>query len=276
MFCSSVFAQQDQQPGDEDKGWPCGKKIDPSYIEVAEGSGGQVLMLDPSESSKSMVLLEAQLKGIEETVFRAGGQMSGVREYEFPVDSTIEVITFSVFVQCIESIAILLPDRSEFKPGQGGPEDHVFRSGRVFTLERPVPGNWKVRVSGKGFHSVLVFGKTDLALIEFDFVKPGGRPGHEGYFPTHEIPVPNAQQMVSLELSGTREAQVKLVSSSGKEIRQIQISESIPSDDSIQLYGVIEVPAEPFRILVEGTDTRGFRWQRFDPRLWSAKSEKQP
>src|SRR5438477_965362 len=49
--------------------------IDPAYIETAARSGGQILMLDPSEAAKSMALVESTLQGNEETILRTSGEL---------------------------------------------------------------------------------------------------------------------------------------------------------------------------------------------------------
>ena len=50
------------------RGWPCDRKIDPTYIQVTEATGGQVPMFDPSEARGSLTLIESQLHANEETV----------------------------------------------------------------------------------------------------------------------------------------------------------------------------------------------------------------
>ena len=37
--------------------WPCGGRVDPSYFHLAEGTGGQLLLLAPSEIADSATWL---------------------------------------------------------------------------------------------------------------------------------------------------------------------------------------------------------------------------
>lgn len=268
-FSICLFAQDDQLPGPDTENWSCGRKIDPSYITITEGSGGQLLLLDPSETSKSTVLMEAQLKGIEETIFRIGGKISGTKEYVVPVDSTVEKLTFSVFVQCIDKIHILFPDGSELAPHQGGPEDFVFHAGRVVTIPSPVTGDWKIRVSGQGFHSVQAIAKTSIGLDDFDFVQPGGRPGHEGLFPMEGMPVSGTRQQVRLALSGEiRDVDVSLISSTGEFLQKVEIEPVSDPETDPELLGTIRVPKQTFRVVVRGKDIKGNPIQRVDPPLY--------
>ena len=71
---ATTLVAQDQQPRSR-PGWPCVGKPDPSYFTVAEGSGGQVFLFDPSEVGESSALMIGAMKH-EETVYRAAGTLA--------------------------------------------------------------------------------------------------------------------------------------------------------------------------------------------------------
>jgi hypothetical protein len=67
-----------QQQTNSRANWPCGARIDPSYFHGAEGTGGQLLLLAPSEIATSADLPIA-FDRHPETVFRLGGTIQSRR-----------------------------------------------------------------------------------------------------------------------------------------------------------------------------------------------------
>ena len=58
-----------QQTSNPRSGWPCGARLDMSYFQVAEGTGGHLLLLAPEEIGDSATLLTA-VGSHPETIFR--------------------------------------------------------------------------------------------------------------------------------------------------------------------------------------------------------------
>ena len=101
------LSAQNQAPSTQ-PGWPCvaGRAIDPAYVQTAEATGGQVFLFDRTEAARSMVLVQHSHKH-DETIFRSTGTlMTGSREFNFPVDSTVESLMLSVTLQCLQSITV--------------------------------------------------------------------------------------------------------------------------------------------------------------------------
>ena len=86
-------------------GWPCvpGRAVDPSYLEVSESTGGQLFLFQRSEIARTSVVVNASHTH-PATVVRALGNLNGTRDFEFPVDSSIESLLFLVSLQCRETI----------------------------------------------------------------------------------------------------------------------------------------------------------------------------
>ena len=84
-------SQQSSRPG-----WPCAGKVDPAYVQIAEGTGGKVLLFHPTEL-EGAALDERASREHDETVFRAAGQLAG-ESYKLivPIDATIETCTAAV------------------------------------------------------------------------------------------------------------------------------------------------------------------------------------
>ena len=259
LVCAATAAAgQDQQPRSR-PGWPCVGKPDPSYFTVAEGSGGQVFLFDPSEIGESSVLMIGAMKH-EETVFRAAGTLAeGVHEFSIPVDSTIESALFSISLQCLQVVEIVRPSGDELRENDPGVDYHQFQAGRMVTVPRPTPGAWTVRVAGKGMFFLVLQAKTELSLDRVSFVEPGGRPGHEGLFPIKGSPKRGVRQQLEVEMSGSlQNPAFRFVSSSADTIQDLSLQRQPGSGDDLDFLGEVTPRARQFRLAVTGTDARGF------------------
>ena len=264
---SGPAAQQEQKPR-SNPAWPCipGRAIDPNYITVAEGSGGQVFLFDPSEIARSHVLMTGRMQH-EETIFRSSGNLtSAARSFEFPVDSAVESLLISVSLQCRQSISVSNPAGQEVIGSGAATDDHEFKSGRILKFTPAAPGNWRVRIAGQGMYFVVAEAKSTLALDEVRFVEQRGRPGHEGWFPVNRPPRLNVEQMLELALSGpVRDANFFLVSSSAERIQDLDLPAA--SEDGNYL-GPVTPRAKSFRIVVQGRDENDWPFQRMHPALF--------
>jgi von Willebrand factor A domain-containing protein 7 len=268
----TALAAQDQQPRSR-PGWPCVGKPDPSYFTVAEGSGGQVFLFDPSEVGDSSVVMIAAMKH-EETVFRAAGTLAeGVHEFSIPVDSTIESAMFSVSLQCLQVVEIVRPSGDELRANDPGVEYHQFQAGRVVTLAKPTPGGWTVRVAGKGMFFLVLQAKTDLSLDRVSFVEPGGRPGHEGLFPIKGSPKRGVAQQLEVELSGVVQGpRFRFISSAAETIQDLTLEPQGGAGEDRSFLGEVTPRARQFRLAVSGVDARGFAFQRVHAPLFTAEA----
>ncbi len=269
---SSILVAQDQQPRSR-PGWPCVGKPDPSYFTVAEGSGGQVFLFDPSEVGESSALMIGAMKH-EETVYRAAGTLAeGVHEFSIPVDSAIESAMFSVSLQCLQVVEIVRPSGDELRANDPGVEDHQFQAGRIVTLPNPTPGAWTVRVAGKGMFFLVLQAKSELTLDRVAFVEPGGRPGHEGLFPIKGAPRRGVAQKLEVEMSGAfRNPRFRFVTSAAELIQELPLEAQEGSSGEQSFLGDVTPSARQFRLAVSGQDGRGFPFQRVHAPLFTAEA----
>ena len=269
---ATTLVAQDQQPRSR-PGWPCVGKPDPSYFTVAEGSGGQVFLFDPSEVSESSALMIGAMKH-EETVYRAAGTLAeGVHEFSIPVDSAIESAMFSVSLQCLQVVEIVRPSGDELRANDPGVEYHQFQAGRIVTLPKPTPGAWTVRVAGKGMFFLVLQAKSELTLDRVAFVEPGGRPGHEGLFPIKGAPRRGVAQKMEVEMSGAfRNPRFRFVSSAAELIQELPLEAQEDSGGEHAFLGDVTPRARQFRLAVSGEDGRGFPFQRVHAPLFTAEA----
>src|SRR4051812_3018955 len=79
--------QQAQRPRNA---WPCGGRLDPSYFQIAEGSGGHLLLLAPDEIADSAPVLLA-MSSHPQTIFRLAGSITpGLHDFAIPIDSSVD------------------------------------------------------------------------------------------------------------------------------------------------------------------------------------------
>ena len=267
-----LVAAQGQQPRSR-PGWPCVGKPDPSYFTVAEGSGGQVFLFDPSEVGESSALMIGAMKH-EETVYRAAGTLAeGVHEFSIPVDSAIESAMFSVSLQCLQVVEIVRPSGDELRANDPGVEYHQFQAGRIVTLPHPTPGAWTVRVAGKGMFFLVMQAKSELTLDRVAFVEAGGRPGHEGLFPIKGGPRRGVAQKLEVEMSGTfRNPRFRFMSSAAELIQELPLEAQGGSSGEQSFFGDVTPRAGQFRLAVSGEDARGFPFQRVHAPLFTAEA----
>jgi hypothetical protein len=258
-----ALAQVDEQSRRTPPSWPCvaGRAVDPTYVNIAEATGGQVFLFDPSEVAKSAALIIAR-QGHEETLFRAMGQLDGgVRDFVFPVDSSVESMVISVSIQCRQSVGVYRPNGAELSSYGAGVEDHEFRAGRILKLPFPDPGEWRIRVAGRGIFFAVANAKSDISLDRVEFVELGGRPGHEGYFPTKKPPRLGVAQMLEVSMSGPATGvNFRVVSSGGDTLQRFALERS---SEALDFLGAFVPAFSSFRIVAEGFDEKGLPFQRF-------------
>jgi len=270
-LAAASTSAQDQQPRSQ-PGWPCVGRPDPSYFKIAEATGGQVFLFDKSEIGSSAIVAIAAGK-YEETVFRAAGSLAaGRHEFSFPIDSTIEAMMVSVSLQCLESVDIVRPSGQLLESMSTAAEIHAFRAGRVATLPHPEHGRWRVRVAGHGMFFLVAQAKSDLSLDRVEFVREGGRPGHEGLFAIHEPPRAGVPQLLAMELAGTMSGvRARVVTSAFDDAGAIVLRESPGATNGREFVASVVPPAAAFRVVVSGLDPLGLPFQRvyaplFEPR----------
>jgi hypothetical protein len=256
----AAYAQQQQgRPG-----WPCAGKVDPAYLDIAEASGGSVLMFHPSELGGMAAEVIASQRH-EDTILRVGAQVrEGVYEYDVPVDSMVESIYFQVSLQCLQVATIVTPSGEPLNTAAPGVEYHHFESIRLFMVQKPTPGLWKITVGGRGLLLLNVRARTTLTLGSVAFAR-GERPLGDG--------TPLGQTLrAKVRVSGAAREQVfYFVSPTGEPIRAFELRPEELSDDDRTYSGEVTTPDADFRVAVAGHDGNGFRFQRVDPRLFMAR-----
>lgn len=164
FLCFVTLGAQDGQRKAQ-PGWPCvaGRAVDPSYLQLSESTGGQLFLFQKGEMEHAGIVWSASMTH-PGTLFRAVGQLSGEKVFEFPVDSTVESLLLMASVQCRQAVSLYDPSGPEARPTKDVP----LQAGRIVRIDQPSFGVWKLKLSGQGLFvfSVLVKSKVTISVAE--------------------------------------------------------------------------------------------------------------
>lgn len=233
---------------------PCSNafKIDPSRLKEAEESG--LPMLDPQEIAKAGPLNEHSKANDSSILLISGELKQGKREFAVPVDSTVQFLSFSVFIQCVSSITILDPAGTQVSAGPQT-EEGKFHSGRLVNVTDPQAGLWRIRIEGSGVYSISAGGRSSIRFTKAEFV--GSSDG--------ALPKAGVTQKWRATLQGDfSTVQFVVMTSDG----MTSVFKTEHTENPQEFVGDVSAPSLPFRIIAEGTDTNGQIFRRFFPLLF--------
>jgi hypothetical protein len=234
--------------------------IDPSYNREANESGGQLFFLLSSEAGSITELADFIVRSNAVNLLVIDDTFAGTsRTYTVPVDSTITRVTFSI--SGTTSVAVIRPTGSVVQDLDPGVTVLSLSDGKIYSITSPVIGEWSVSVNGTGDVSVEVSGESSLDLSSCEFVEPGGRPGHEGFFPIDGLPLAGQEGTVDAVMSGDfNTAQFSLRSETGAVLQTFPLS--LVPETTDEFFGQITPPTSSFRVYVTGQDITGANYQR--------------
>jgi von Willebrand factor A domain-containing protein 7 len=253
----------------------CGP-VDPTYIHLANETGGQPFFLNPSEVTKAFHYVRESSGGHDETLLWAAGTFvpGPAQEYAVPIDSTVRRVTFSLSVDTSGSDFVVAdPAGAAIAAADSRTEITVLNCGRIITIDAPAHGIWHVRAAGVGRFWMTTHARSDLSFVSADFMRAGGRPGHEGFFRIHGQPLAGAPATLRTVVSRehVRSAAFDLVSMHGDVLGEIRRKPD-PSDDGDEYLSIVELPSRPFRVRATGLDDAGRRFQRVFHTLFHAET----
>ena len=238
----------------------CGP-ADASYLTTATETGGLPFFLSPEEVAISSHIMSAGMQS--ELVLWATGR--GERQVTVPVDASIKRVTFSAsFDGRGGGLVVMRPDGTPVT-AEARIADTVMNCGRVLTIEGPAPGVWQARVTPTSRFWLASRAQSELSLIAVEFVRPGGRPGHEGLFRLSGQPLLGRPATLRVKISeDTTQTEFDLVALDARPIQRVSLR---PLGDQ-EFVGTFGVPDEPFRVSVSGVDGSGHPVRRVHPALF--------
>lgn len=208
-------------------------KVDPVYAELAKQTGGSVNVADPAKFNGSeladhmFAVMSADLSKGKEALFA----------------------TDTVKTSGKLHLSVYTPDGNLYS---GESKDNAGSA--MFTIASPVPGDWKVVVSGDGAYEIHAAVGDDKDFYKVAFVELGGRLGHQGLFPiTHELVVgedATLRVVVFSEITDLR-AYYKLANQ-----KLVELSRITDEGAADEFYFKGNLPQKPFTVLLRWTDTK--------------------
>ena len=233
------------------------------------------MFLQRSEAAKAFHLVRESTRNNVATVFWATGALDGkTQTIEIPVDSVTERITFTFSVDTKGSkLTLTEPSGATITEGSAGAEVTELNCGRIMTVSSPEVGNWRAEIAGTGRFWMEAEAQSDIHFVSVEFVKEGGRPGHEGLFRIQGQPVAGrpATLEVLLSAAATKTTDFRLVTERGETIQKLQMRTVSSDRATLEVVGSLELPKVPFRVAVTGRDANGQRYQRFFGGLFHAE-----
>jgi hypothetical protein len=234
------------------------------------------MFLQRSEAAKAFYLVRESTRNNVSTVFWATGTLDGKPQtIAIPVDSVTKRITFTFSVDTKgNQLNLTQPSGGVITEGLAGTEDTELNCGRILTVSSPEAGVWRAEITGTGRYWMEAQAQSDIYFVGVEFVKEGGRPGHEGLFRIQGQPVagtPGTLQ-ASLSASATRTTEFCLVTERGLTILKLQMHAVNSDREFLEFVGSVDLPNVPFRVAVMGHDLNGKQYQRFFSNLFHAES----
>ena len=257
----TLIGAQQQTSSNPRSGWPCGARLDMSYFQVAEGTGGHLLLLAPEEIGDSATLLTA-IGSHRQTIFRLAGSLKfGVHELQVPIDPSVESVVFSISSQCLQVASVLGP--SGVPPSGDGVTDlSNFRAQRAVIVAKPEPGIWTIRLSGSGISGVMAQARSAIGISKVQFTPAGSTT-------SGAIPRAGVENAVRMQITGrVREVRASLVSGDFQKITDLPLEPGGTDGTYISRVGP---GAQSFRVLVAGKDADGVAFQRLHAPLLTAR-----
>lgn len=234
------------------------------------------MFLQRSEAAKAFHLVRESTRTNVSTVFWATGALDEKPQtITIPVDSVTKRITFTFSVDTKgNQLKLTQPSGGAITKGLAGAEVTELNCGRILTVSSPEAGEWRAEITGTGRFWMEAQAQSDIYFIAVEFVKEGGRPGHEGLFRIHGQPVAGTPAMLqaSLSASATKTTEFYLVTERGQTIQKLHMHAANSDREFLEFVGSVDLPSAPFRVAVIGRDSNCKQYQRFFSNLFHAES----
>lgn len=253
----------------------CSSNTDPIYWRIAKESGAPAFSLKRDEAGSIARFANLVVRSNAINILSvADGMPSSIsaesfisldKVYNVPVDTTMTNVVFSV--SGTSQVLVKRPDGTIVRSLDTGVTFVPLSNGAIYSVDFPSAGSWSVVVSGSGNFFLDVSGDSKLFVSRFDFIEPGGRPGHEGVFPLIGKPLTGQMNQVVAQL--TRDfsnVQFELRGKSGILIQTLSLTRDTSTTPN-RFIGEVILPKTPFLVYMTGTDANGIKYQRAIPSM---------
>ena len=256
--------------------------ISPAYHQIAQASGGQVMLVDHTSADTAVALAGVAPGNRAFSVIHterstlAAGVSKGV---VIPIESGASQLLISV-TNDSSGIAVRSPS--------GGLQVlTAFLGGSVLKIANPAPGDWTVGVSGwpttppgapASAYSIKAqaIGAFDLGTLEYSNKDAAGRSFHEVHMPYgNNPPATDVRVVAQLSTNAANNPstyQWQAISEDGSLLGNLAISRKTPDqyEGTASLASISANATRPWRVRVSGTDGSGQPFARMLPTLQNA------
>ena len=234
------------------------------------------MFLQRSEAAKAFHLVRESTRNNVATVFWGTGILDGKPlTIKIPVDSVTKRITFTFSVDTKgNQLKLTQPSGGAITEVLASTEVTELNCGRILTMTSPEAGEWLAEITGRGRYWMEAQAQSDIFFVSVEFVKRGGRPGHEGLFRIQGQPLVGtpATLQASLSASATKTTEFYLVNEQGHTIQKLTMHAVNSDRQFLEFVGSVDLPNVPFRVGVMGRDSNDKQYQRFFASLFHAES----
>jgi hypothetical protein len=263
LLAARALSAQTGQEGPRPE-WPCvpGRAVDPAYLETSESTGGQLFLFQKGEVAQAGPVMSASYTH-PATIVRAVGTLSGSREFEFPVDSTVESLLVLVSLRCRSAIGVFRPNGAEMIAANSA-QSLDLQAGKILRIDNPEPGAWKLRLAGSGLFVLSVLAQSPIHVSGVTFLNPTEDPPAP-----HRQPRLGASEAARISVSGeVTGLKFLLAGASGEALGAGAIEPQSPE----RPYSVpFTLSWERFRVRMTGVDASGWPVLRTYPVLFRAQ-----
>ncbi|CAG5129711.1 unnamed protein product, partial [Candidula unifasciata] len=244
-----------------------------AYEEIAATSSGQVFLLKKSQVNQVLNFVRVAVQARKVNLLAINEDEGKTQVFNLPLDSHLKEVTVSISGEN-PKIHLRDPEGNKVTLSNGLTELLSLSNVHIVNVKEPAPGNWRLRVSSTGPHTVRVTG-----LSSADFVTGFSK------YPTKDIsqtslrPIQGISTHVLINSTGIEYPStlndLELVDLRGNSIAKFPL---VRDPEISTLYNVTSFvpPDQYFYVKVTGTDDLGFVMQRTTPTAISPLKAKPP
>jgi len=248
--------------------------IDPSYVMVANGTGGQVIEVEHTAAAVAAAFTSISIDSGSTTaqpVILEAGSIGAPKTISIPVENGATRLSVTANSDS-GSIVFTSPEGVVV----AGPNVVLndFLGGRGMKVTNPAAGIWSVTITptASGAYDVKadIAGALDVNAIVFTGITPSGRTGHEGPVEFASGP-PLGKSRAEVVLNGEVATGTALVLKAITPTGNVLSSVALGRASSNVYVAEVELGAELFRVQVSGKTAAGADFVRILPRLYSPR-----
>ncbi|KAH9500753.1 Hemicentin-1, partial [Bulinus truncatus] len=244
-----------------------------AYEEIAATSSGQVFLLQKSQVNQVLNFVRVAVQARKVNLLSVNEDEAKNQVFNLPLDTYLKEVTVSVSGENPE-IVLKDPEGKTKVLGNKYTELLNLSNVRIVNIKEPPPGNWRLRVSSTGTHSIRVTG-----LSSADFVAGFSKYPTRDFSKTSLRPIQGIASNILVNATGIEAPSIlnelELVDLKGKTLAKYPLIQD-PEIETLYNVSSFVPPDKYFYVKVTGTDESGYVMQRTTPTAISPLKAKSP